>query len=63
MSNDMTPLNPGQTHNIFNDGHLSQTQHKGTHVDIVDHTHGPGEKGPHVITTVDRNGGIDIDFG
>lgn len=59
---DPKPLNPGQTHNIYNDGHLNQTQHKGDHVDIVDHTHDPGEKDPHVVTTVDNKGNIDSDF-
>lgn len=62
MSDDIKPVNPGQTHNIYKDGNLSQTQHKGDRVDIVDHVHEPKESGPHVITTVDKKGNIDSDF-
>jgi hypothetical protein len=62
-SPDMRPLNPGQTMNIGAPDHLSQVQHKGDRVEIVDHMdHGRDPVPVHIVTTVDRQGRIDTDI-
>lgn len=61
---DMDPLNPGQTHNIGSSDHLTQIQHKGDRVDIVDHfDHGPNPVDAHIITSVGPDGSINTDIG
>jgi hypothetical protein len=63
MSGPMKPLNPGQTMNIGSINHLTQIQHKGDRVDIVDHfDHGPTAVDAHIVTTIRPNGKIDIDY-
>ncbi len=56
---DLKPINPGQTFNIGSADHLTQIQHKGNQVEIVDHF----DKGPlpvdyHIVTIVGPNGQI-----
>ena len=52
-------VNSGQTFNIGSKDHLTQVQHKGDRVDIVDHMdHGRNPVDVHIITSVDRNGNI-----
>ncbi len=52
-------INPGQTVNIGSLGHLTQVQHKGDHVDIVDHLHkGDNPVGGHVVHTVNSDGTV-----
>jgi len=61
-STGLKPLNPGQTHNIGSSDHLLQVQHKGGHVEIVDHFDHP--KGSpeavdaHVVHIVDQFGRV-----
>jgi hypothetical protein len=52
-------INPGDTMNIGSDDHLIQIQHKGDHIDIVDHHKDFGYEHPHTITHIDRDGNID----
>lgn len=64
MSGVIKSINPGQTLNIGRFDHLTQIQHRGNRVDIVDHF----DKGPypvdfHIIHHIDKKGKIDIDFG
>lgn len=64
MANNISPLNPGQTMNIFQNGHLTQIQHKFDKVQIVDHF----DKGvlpvqAHLVTTIDSSGNITTDIG
>ncbi len=57
------PLNPGSTHNIGSAEHLTQVQHKGDHVDIVDHfDHGSKPVPAHVVTQVDGSGNVNSGF-
>jgi len=57
------PLNPGQTHNIGTPDHLTQIQHKGTHVDIVDHMdRGPNAVNAHIVTRIGPGGSIKTNF-
>ncbi|NCC70125.1 hypothetical protein EOM09_00905 [bacterium] len=52
-------LNPGQTFNIGSSDHLTQVQHKGDRVDIVDHMdHGNNPVDVHIITSIDKFGNI-----
>jgi hypothetical protein len=47
--------------NIGAPDHLSQVQHKGDRVEIVDHMdHGRDPVPVHVVATVDRRGRIDV---
>lgn len=61
MTNDpIKPLNPGQTFNIGSPDHLSQIQHKGDRIDIVDHMDkGKAPVDVHIITSINRDGSID----
>lgn len=54
------PLNPGSTHNIYKDGHLTQIQHKRTHIDIVDHFDKDNEKSVdhHIVHRIGPDGKI-----
>lgn len=57
------PLNPGQTQNIWNGDSLTQIQHQGDRIDIVDHfDKGQDPVDVHIITTVDKNGKITYDW-
>ena len=56
------PLNPNDTMNIYDNNHLTQIQHKGDHIDIVDHHNEIDKKYPHTITSIDRDGNIDIEM-
>ena len=64
MSGPMKPLNPGQTMNIYDSGHLTQIQHKNDHIDIVDHF----DKGKdpiadfHIIHRIGPDGNIKFDY-
>ncbi len=63
LFNPIAPINPGQTMNIFDSGHLTQIQHKRSGVDIVDHfDHGPGPVKAHIIHHVDSFGNITTDI-
>ena len=54
------PVNPGQTFNIGSSDHLSQIQHKGDRVDIVDHMDkGNDPVDVHIITSINKDGSID----
>ena len=54
------PVNPGQTFNIGSSDHLSQIQHKGDRVDIVDHMDkGKDPVDVHIITSINKDGSID----
>lgn len=48
---------PGQQVNIGSSDWLTQVQHKGDRVDIVDHADHDGMPA-HVVTSVDRDGNI-----
>ena len=59
---DIRPVAPGEKVNFGSPDHLTQVQHKGTHVDIVEHL----DKGPlavdaHLVTKVDGFGNITSD--
>ncbi len=57
------PINPGQTFNIGTPDHLTQIQHKGPHVDVVDHfDKGPDQVPIHIVTCINRDGTIDVDI-
>ncbi|MFH1461089.1 MAG: hypothetical protein ABIF84_01575 [Patescibacteria group bacterium] len=59
----MKPIGPGQTFNIGTPDHLTQIQHKGDRVDIVDHfDHGPDPVDLHIITKVRKDEKIDFDW-
>jgi len=52
-------INPGQTVHIGAPDHLTQIQHKGDRVDIVDHLdHGPDAVKAHIVNTVTPDGKI-----
>lgn len=54
-------VNPGRTANFGSSEHLTQVQHKGTHVDIVDHfDKGSKPVDVHVVHRVNHNGKIDF---
>lgn len=55
------PLNPGQTMNIGSPGHLTQIQHKGTDVDIVDHCHHGSPEEFHIVHKIGPDGSIKSD--
>ena len=56
---EIRPLNPGQTMNIGTSDHLTQVQHKGGRVDIVDHfDKGKSPVDAHIVHTVDKAGNI-----
>ena len=60
MENEIKPINPGQQFGIGSPDHLTQIQHKGPYVDIVDHfDHGPDPVDVHIITQIDREGNIE----
>ncbi|MCG3148538.1 MAG: hypothetical protein PCFJNLEI_01982 [Verrucomicrobiae bacterium] len=60
---DSRPLNPGHTHNIGSQDHLTQVQHKYDHIEIVDHfDHGSKPVGLHLVTKVDRHGNITYEW-
>lgn len=57
------PINPGGTVNIGSPDHLTQMQHKGDRVDIVDHLDkGPNPVDFHIITTIGPKGDINTDW-
>lgn len=59
----LEPINPGQTFNIWQDGHLTQVQHNFDHVDVVDHfDHGPLAVPCHIIHEIGPDGDINIDI-
>ena len=56
-------ISPGQSINIGSSDHLTQIQHKGDRVDIVDHfDKGPDSLPVHIITTVEADGTISTDY-
>lgn len=56
-------LNPGRTDNFGSNDHLTQVQHKGDRVEIVDHfDKGPDPVDVHVVTTVSRDGSVSSDI-
>lgn len=59
----LAPINPGQTFNIFQNGHLTQVQHHGYGVDVVDHfDHGPQPLPCHIVHHIGPNGDVDLDI-
>ena len=57
------PINPGRTFNIFTDGHLTQTQHKGDRVEVVDHFgHETIPVPGHIKTSIDRDGNTNTEI-
>lgn len=59
MSDFLKPVNPGQTFNIGTQDHLTQVQHKGFRVDIVDHLDkGPNPVDVHIVTQIGPGGSI-----
>lgn len=63
MSDPIKPLNPGQTQNIFRDDHLTQVQHKGDRVDVVDHfDKGQNPQDLHIIHRIGPDGSIETDI-
>ncbi len=57
-------IGPGQTINIGTPDHLTQIQHRGDHVDIVDHfDHGKDGVPAHIVTSIGHDGSIDTDIG
>ena len=59
-------LKPGRTLNIGSPDHLTQVQHKGSRVDIVDHFHlnrGKDIDPRHLVTSIGRDGLIKIKMG
>jgi len=63
MGNMIKPINPGQTIPIGSKDHLTQVQHKGTYVDIVDHfDKGPNPVKVHIVTRVNKDGTLDINI-
>jgi len=60
---DIRPINPGQTMNIFQGDALTQIQHKGDRVEIVDHfDKDPDPVDAHIVTRVYRDGSISFDW-
>ncbi len=60
---EIKPVNPGQTMNIGSTDHLTQIQHKGDEVQIVDHfDHGPDPVDAHIVTKIGPKGNIDMDW-
>lgn len=63
MLEPLAPLNPGQTMNIYENDHLTQVQHKGNCVEVVDHfDHGPSPLDLHIVTRINGAGEIDVDL-
>ena len=60
MTASMKPLNPGKTFNIGSPGWLTQIQHKGNRIDIVDHADKDGMP-VHIIHRIDKEGNIESD--
>jgi len=59
MVETIRPINPGRTLNIGSPDHLTQIQHKGNRVDIVDHLdHGSDGVKAHIVNTVTPDGKI-----
>ena len=59
MTENIRPLNPGKTENIYSGEHLTQIQHKSTHIDIVDHHDKGSQPVPlHSITRIAPDGSI-----
>lgn len=57
------PINPGQTFNIYKDDHLTQIQHKGTCVDVVDHfDKGKDPVDFHIVHRIGPDGSIKMDY-
>jgi len=63
MNDSIDSIGPGDTMDIFGDNHLTQVQHKGTRIDIVDHHKELGHDHPHTVTSVDRDGNMDSETG
>ena len=56
---DTSILKPGHTFNIGSPDHLTQVQHKGSRVDIVDHFDHDKDAAPvHIVTSVGSDGKI-----
>ncbi len=63
MTIPIKPINPGKTFNIGSSDHLTQIQHKGKYIDIVDHF----DKGNdpidfHIITKINPDGSINTEY-
>lgn len=60
----LEPLNPGQTLNLWQNGHLTQVQHNFDHVDVVDHFDRDLQLPVpcHIIHQIGPDGGIDMDI-
>ncbi|MBW8034399.1 MAG: hypothetical protein FVQ79_01680 [Planctomycetes bacterium] len=64
MEKSLGQINPGQTFDIGTPDHLTQIQHKGPYVDVVDHLDkGPDPVPVHIVTRIDQNGQVDSDWG
>lgn len=61
MTAPISPINPGQTFNIGSLDHLTQIQHKGSFVDIVDHCD-HGDTDFHIRHRIGPDGSIEIDW-
>jgi len=57
----MTPIGPGRTMNIGSPGWLTQVQHKGNRVEVVDHADHDGMP-VHIVTRIGKDGRIRTDI-